>query len=144
MLKGRGKSEIIADRNFLSGGSGSLYKHFNEDPNQKNYQNSPNAFGQLHRGLGESPQNYKGRDNRKIRSMKDFDDGAINAYDVDFKIEELNRRNLNASDSDPEEQDEVNQDDSLLDNEYYQLLKELDAGMSKKSHKSKKSIYSIL
>jgi hypothetical protein len=40
--------------------------------------------------------------------MKDFDDGAINAYDVDFKIEELNRRNLNASDSDPEEQDEVN------------------------------------
>ena len=76
------------------------------------------AFGQLHRGIGERHSDYNGISNqRKIRSMKNFEDGIIKSYDIDFKIQELNRRNLQASESDSGE--EVNQEESLLDVEYY-------------------------
>lgn len=131
--KGRGKSAILPDTAFFSGErdptkrinyqdggiDGKSPKLFNRKSGEYNTNDHFNAFSELHRGMRWA---NKSPDQRKYRSMKNFDEDTVQ-YEVDYKLQELNRRNkknsVSLSSGAEDDQGE------LLDKDYYEFLQQL-------------------
>jgi hypothetical protein len=132
--KGRGKSAVLpspADKNFYSNErQGQRDIRQDRSPRFFNRQSSEyttdhiSTFSELQRGIkwsSRSPHKEGGYNNKKYNSMQNFDQGPTDTLDVDFKQQELNRRNRKGSVALSIDDGE----DEILDKEYYEFLQTL-------------------
>ena len=127
--KGRGKSTIIANKNNSNTDNyftGRLTDVGNFQTNNGQQESEFNGFSQLHRHF-KNVSVSKGQ--RRYRSVVNFDDEiSQEASDIDFKVQELNRRNnMINSESQADGEQVAEQEGSYvsLDKEYYNFLHEV-------------------